>query len=624
MRVLYKVKEGIFYKNGKKTFVLGESYYPSFHPSKYPVMPDGDRIGEMKKDLKMMAEAGFNHVRFAALGEIGLDENGKVSVSTPFIDAMTEEADKNEISVSIREQGFAVNLRNFENVEMIDQNGVKPDYSWCDFIRTTLNHKGILEDNRTYSKALAKHYDKFKNVIGFQIYNEPKYPMPQKRTMDYHPETIKAYRKWLFENDYMTENELSSYEPPRSQREQDEHMWALWRIFSRDNLTAFLNNASRGSKEGSKISTFTCFTSAQISSENVNSGDNMFDNAKEMDIVGYTSYLHSNGLGYYPTCLQADLAQCAAELEHKQSWCIELDSRTYIPLSVYNRSTYALLGAGCKGIIYYQWRGDCPAPGVPYPNSCGILNYDGTKTANFDNALKVNRCIIHMNDLLMNSNRIHEGIGLLHSDYASYLCDARENDATTRINKYIVEYTEIYRQLRSAGHNVSITDAEHLKENPFNIKVLYVPHLDMLSEQEARQVEILREKGVRIFEISYTRNATGCIAFKEYPRRAKTYEEGEFDPCLSVYDVVEITKVKPLAVSLEPEVEIQMLEGEDYKLIVLTNISAVKKEMPARLRINIPFKSVEFTSIDGDKNIEINNKEITIENISDGGIIILR
>ena len=229
-----------------------------------------------------------------------------------------------------------------------------------------------------------------------------------------------------------------------------------------------------------------------------------------------------------------------------------------------------------------------------------------------------------MNDLLMNSNRIHEGVGLLHSDYASYLCDARENDGTTRINKYMVEYTEIYRELRNAGHNVSITDAEHLKGNPFNIKTLYVPHLDMLSKEEANQVEHLRKEGVRIFEISYTRNATGCIAFKEYPRRAKTYEEGEFDPCLSVYDIAEITGIKPLAVSLEPEVKIQMLEGEDYKLIVLTNISAVKKEISAKLRINMPFKSAEFTSINENKNIKIDNNEITIENITDGGIIILR
>ena len=102
---MYEIKNGILYRDGKKTFVLGESYYPSFHPSKYPVPPEGDRIGEMKKDLRMMAEAGFNHVRFAALGDATYNaEDASVSFSSPFVDSMIEEAEKNDLSASIRLQ----------------------------------------------------------------------------------------------------------------------------------------------------------------------------------------------------------------------------------------------------------------------------------------------------------------------------------------------------------------------------------------------------------------------------------------------------------------------------------------------------------------------------------------
>ena len=66
-----------------------------------------------------------------------------------------------------------------------------------------------------------------------------------------------------------------------------------------------------------------------------------------------------------------------------------------------------------------------------------------------------------------------------------------------------------------------------------------------------------------------------------------------------------------------------MLEGEDYKLIVLTNVSAVKKEMPAKIHINNLFQSARFISIEGEKNIKIEGNEIMIENIADGGIIVL-
>ncbi len=37
---MFELKNGILYKNEKKTFLLGESYYPSFHPCKFPVKPE--------------------------------------------------------------------------------------------------------------------------------------------------------------------------------------------------------------------------------------------------------------------------------------------------------------------------------------------------------------------------------------------------------------------------------------------------------------------------------------------------------------------------------------------------------------------------------------------------------
>ena len=235
---MYQLKKGILYRNGERIFGLGESYYPSFHPSKYPVPPEGDRIGEMKKDLAGMAALGFNHVRFAALGSVALDEGGTVRVDTPFIDAMIREAEKNGVSVSVREQGYAINLRDFADVEMVDWNGKRQETVWSDFIRTTLCHEGILEDNRTHAEALAEHYAQFPNVVALQIYNEPHYPGTQ--IYDYHGDTVRAYRRWLVEKGILSAEEAKDYQPPRARREQGERMWALWRTFARDSLTEFL------------------------------------------------------------------------------------------------------------------------------------------------------------------------------------------------------------------------------------------------------------------------------------------------------------------------------------------------------------------------------------------------
>ena len=227
---MYEIKDGILNKDGKKVFALGQSYYPSFHHAKYPVPPTGDRMGEMRKDLQMMHHMGFNHVRFAGLGKTKLEADGTVSVETPFVDAMIAEADRNEISSSIRLQGYVINLRGHQDVLMIDENGSPQDTKrWFDFIQTTLHHPGMLEDNAMATQALAKHFEKQTGVVAFQIYNEPHYPGPGR--FDYHLLAIEAYRKHLVEQGVLTSGEAETYEPPRNRKDQGPHMWALWRLF---------------------------------------------------------------------------------------------------------------------------------------------------------------------------------------------------------------------------------------------------------------------------------------------------------------------------------------------------------------------------------------------------------
>ncbi|MBR2616418.1 MAG: beta-galactosidase [Clostridia bacterium] len=617
---MYEIKNGILHKDGKGVFALGQSYYPSFHPSKFPVMPEDDRIGEMKKDLRMMAEMGFNHVRFAALGIAELDGEGKLVVDTPFVDAMIRESEKNNISVSVRLEGYAVNLRAFQEVEMVDVDGNKQSTLWSDFIRTILTHPGLLEDNRVHAKGLVEHFDAFPAVVAYQIYNEPHFPA--KNLYDYHPVTIAAYRSWLTDHGYLSKEEAAVYEPPRSRKEQNARAWALWRLFSRDSLTAFLDNASNAAKTASEKPTFTCWTADPVCKNNALRGCDLFANGKSMDIVGFTTYLHGMGQDYYPICLQADMNQCAAALESKQSWCIELDSRTYIPIPIFNRNTYAILGAGVKGIVYYQWRGDCPVPGVPHPNSCGLLNFDGTKTHNFENGANAVAFMNALSDDLVGAERSLEGVGILHSDYATFHCDARENDTGAVCeNSYLVEFTEIYRRLRDAGYTVSITDAEHLEKNPLGIKLLYVPRPAHLSPEESEMLDRFMEKGGIVYENTFTYRYSGCIGFKRYEKREKSYQEKAYDLTHSVQDVADLTGIHPLVTSLDPQVGVQLLQGKGYKLLVVTNISTAKESLDAPVRIRFPYKKLTVYAMDGAKSVLEAEGAITVKCITDGCIV---
>ena len=627
---MYKIRNGILEKDGKRVIAIGESYYPSFNPTKFPVMPDGDRIGEMKKDLRMMAEAGFNHVRFAALGDVSLDGDGKLSVNTSFIDAMTEEADKSGISVSIREQGFAVNLRGFENVDMIDENGRPQENAWSDFIRTTMSHEGILEDNRTYAEGLARHFAAFPAVVGFQIFNEPHYPMKSETFYDYHPTQIAAYRKWLSSKGYMSEVVAKEYEPPRKRKEKTPREWALWRLFSRDALTRFLDNAQDGSKKGAPLPTFTCFTQGTIARYSAYAGLDLFANARSMDIVGYTTYRRAVGADYPVFCLESDMAQCAAELEGKESWCIELDSRTYIPSYIYNRNTYALLGSGAKGVVYYQWRGDCPVPGVPYPNSCGILNYDGTKTANFDNAVNMNRFTASISDLLVSAHRLHEGVGILHSDYAAYYTDACENGDETSFrapeftSSYNAVLCETYRQLLDMGYNVSVVTADALSENKFAIKLLYVPKISALSPEELEAVRAFRRSGGRVFENTYSASFTSAVGYKEFDEIKRRYEDTVYIVARTIPDVADLTGIYPTVSPLSRGIGVRVLAGEDCTLVFIVNTGLEKQSVDATVELNLPFSSVECKAADGEKTVEICENRLTVKGVTDGALLIIK
>jgi hypothetical protein len=347
-----------------------------------------------------------------------------------------------------------------------------------------------------------------------------------------------------------------------------------------------------------------------------------------MELVGYTVYKHGWGADYYPMCLDGDTFESAAALEGKASWCVELDSRTYIPPSVYNKGTYVTLGSGVKGIVYYQWRGDCPVPGVPHPNSCGILNYDGTKTDNFDNAVKVNKWITSISDILLETHRANEGVGLFYSTHSVAYHDALENsdrnpNSDEFFNASVVAYNQLYADMRKAGYTVTITDGEHL--NKSGIKVLVVADMKHLSEEEILEIEKFYDGGGKVF-INYNLGSSikAVTGLTEYARKEYTYEERVFLPPYRPYDLPDLTGIIPIAKSLHENVGVQALEGEGYTLLVLTNLSPVAPRVDARICVNIAFKSVEFTAIDGSKNVTVSGREVTVHDMTDGGILILR
>lgn len=620
---MYEILNGILHRDGKKLFAVGQSYYPSFFHNKYPVPPEGDRTGEMIKDLKDMAAFGFNHVRFAALGETELQEDGSVSVSAPFVDEMCLEAYRDGLSVSVRLQGYVMNLRGHRGIRMIDETGREQDpLRWYDFIQTNLQHEGMREDNALATEALARHFGAQPGVVGFQIYNEPHFPGPG--CFDYHPEAIRAYRRHLAATGDMAEEDARRYFPPRSRREQSPDAWAKWRVFGRDSLTAFLAESAAAAKKGCDLPVYTCLTTAQINTASSLEGVDCFGNARWADVIGYTCYFSAKGADYYPLCLVLDLNVSAAKLEGKHAWCIEQDARCTIPPLTFNRDVYAALGAGMKGLLFYQWRGDAPSPDTPEPNGFGLLNYDRTPTANYENARAMVAFLNAMSDRLVEAEPVDYGTGVLLSDYAAAFADGKENDrenkASTVDNSAVFALHRVYTELRKASLGVTVTDAAHLKDS--GIRVLFVPKRAFLSPEEDSTVRDFIRQGGRVYELAVKRRGAigkGITGYLPYGEAQDLYRE-----FMQMEDVLDLEGIRPLAVCDHYAAPVQLLRGKGYTLAVVTNIAQPERTISPTLSLSFPAeKATVYRSLAAPFSVPVRDGKVPLGEIPDGCVAVI-
>ena len=620
---MFEIVNGILHKDGKPVFCIGQSYYPSFFHNKYPVPPEGDRMGEMKKDLVDMAEFGFNHVRFAALGDVEAAEDGSVSVKTPFIDEMIREAQWDGMSVSVRLQGYAMNLHGYQNVRMIDETGREQDPKrWADFIQTNLQHPGMRADNADSTRALARHFGAQPGVVAFQIYNEPHFPGPG--IFDYHPEAIRAYRRYLADRGVMTEEEAQKVQPPRSRREKTPEDWASWRDFGRESITEFLAESAAAAKEGCDLPAYTCLTTCQVHPGAPFRGVDVLGNARWADLIGYTCYFSAAGADYYSLCLFLDLNVSAAKLRGKHAWCIEQDARTTIPPLTFNRDVYAALGAGVKGLLFYQWRGDAPSPDTPEPNGFGLINCDRTHTANYDNAHACVRFLQEMSEKLVAARPHDDGIAVLFSNHAIALADGRENIdenfANVLTNSALADLNRVYTDLRKAGLSVTLTGAAEL---PLcKAKILFVPRRGFISPEEREAVEVFRENGGKVYELAVKRRGSIGKGTRGYALYGA--EEGVYRELMQIEDLVELEGLVPAAVSDHYAAPVQLLDGDGYHLAVVTNIAKPERPICPTLTVNFPaVRATVKSSLREEITLPVVNGRIPLGEVPDGCVVVI-
>ena len=242
----------------------------------------------------------------------------------------------------------------------------------------------------------------------------------------------------------------------------------------------------------------------------------------------------------------------------------------------------------------------------------------------------MNRFTASISDLLVSAHRMHEGVGILHSDYAAYYTDACENGDETKFrapefaSSYNTVLCETYRQLLDAGYSADVVTADALSENKFGIKVLYVPKISALSPEELEEVRAFRKSGGRVFENTYSANYTSAIGYKEFDEVKRRYEDTVYIIAGTVLDVADLTGIYPSAAPLTRGVGVRTLSGDGCTLVFLVNTRTGSPSVDATIELNIPYSSVECTAADGDKAIEMNGNSLTVKGMTDGALLIIK
>lgn len=610
----YRLKNGILYLDGKAVFGIGSHYYPSYHAQKVPVPESGDRIGEMKKDLAEMKAARINIVRTAALGIFTDGENG-LKADFPLGKAIAEETDRLGIALTVRLNGYDNGINEYPDEKMLDEKGESLKKSWSQFLTNSVCHKNAEEDNRKVTELGAEYFGKYKNVVGYQIFNEPAFP--SYGFYDYNPCSVEEYKKEL-----LKKGEKPT-DPPRRRPYFDEEKdpWINWRLFNTEKFNDYLNYLSAAAKKVNPFAeTFTCMTCCPVQIGSSMRGADYFRVAKEMDIMGITLYLDCKGAFYYEHSRVMDYAESAAASFGKHYWLIEYNAKTDMSARDFETETYAAIGSGAKGIMYYQWRGDYVFDDSPEPNGFGMVYNDYTPTEKYPAAMKMHELLYRIGGSIVKKEKVRQHIGILHSEHANAYYDAVNNggnkEAWEGKESNVFSIMGVYRKFKREFISLSAVRASELNNLPFGLNALIIPAPDGLSVKEQKEIEIFENNGGNVYYYDVYLDS-----FKPSDFNGRWYDAGE---------IAEKHGRKIASVKNE-KIDLKFLEDEtEYAVAVIDFAEEVRKkeDIEITFQAKTDGEKCVFSDGDGDKELPVTGdgkkRKVVIPAGGNGGIIFIK
>lgn len=397
--------------------------------------------------------------------------------------------------------------------------------------------------------------------------------------------------------------------------------WIRWRLFNAEKFNGYLNFLSAAAKRVKpEAETFTCMTCCPVQIGSSMRGADYFRVAEKMDIVGITLYLPCTGAFYYEHARVMDYAESAAASFGKHFWLIEYNAKCDLSPREFEAETYAAIGSGAKGIMYYQWRGDYVFEDSPEPDGFGIVYNDRRPTPKYASAMKMHSLLYAIGGKIVGKERVRQGIGILHSEHANAyfdaVCNGGNKAAWSGKEENIFSVMNVYRKFKREFISLCAVRGSELNSLPFAPKALIVPEEEGISEEEKAEIEAFERGGGTVF---YYDKYLDC--FKPTDFSGRGYE---------AYEIADTYSEKIARVE-DKKVDLKFLEdGSEYAVSVVDFAEEERtlRNFEVELLAETDGDEALYYDGDGERKLPViscgERRKTVIPDLKNGGVLFIK
>lgn len=460
------------------SYLLGTSYYPQWWTE-----------NQWDTDFKKMAETGLNTVRMGDLAWSSFEPNeGKYNFE--WMDKAIQTASKHGISVILCTPTASIPPWLVQKYPDVLSGNEKGRYDFGTRKGHNTNSENLLNACEKITIEMIKHFGNNKNIIGWQLDNEPGYPF-----LMYDEISKTAFQQWL-KNKYGTLDKLNDawqgafwslmYNdwaqiplPPLNKADGNVcpgHMLDYRRFFSWS-FQKYLIRQQQILKNG--IGNRFIFTNWP----NTHWSVDLFESAGFLDFCGWDSYMEYAGIndfrGQYEATIHHDLCRTT---EANQYFIVSEEAaqaNSWAPTKGIRLKLLMDFAHGSGGTLFYEW--NSPLGGAEQGFS-SILNPDRTTGASYNDLKQACREISELSPYLQNS-KIESEIGIV------FCYDNEWNQGfwgSNSVRGYDENISLFYKGLKALKQNIDLVS---IKSQFSKYKILAIPGLQILSDSLAEKLK---------------------------------------------------------------------------------------------------------------------------------------